>query len=79
MHSKHKLSALAASVSAPIPVAASMPAPALVAEEVQRPRKKPKKKQEYMPGVGTANYAFIIVLYQVPSSTYIYVCCKAKN
>ena len=55
----------AASVSAPFPAPASQPAPEPAAVEVERPRKKLRKKQEYVPGVGTANYAFIIVLYQV--------------
>ena len=35
-----------------------------IVEEAERPRKRAKKKQEYVPGVGTANYAFLIILYQ---------------
>jgi len=50
-------------VSGPISAPASAPVPAV--EEAERPRKKPKIAKEYVPGVGTANYAFIIILYQV--------------
>ena len=53
----------AASVSAPIPKPIPGPVPAV--EEAERPRKKARIAKEYVPGVGTANYAFIIILYQV--------------
>lgn len=30
-----------------------------------RPKKKARKQKEYIPGVGTAGYAFLITLFQV--------------
>ena len=42
----------------------AVPTAAAAAEDAERPRKRAKKKQEYVPGVGTANYAFLIILYQ---------------
>lgn len=40
------------------------------AQPPQNPRKRQKKaiKKEYVPGVGTANYAFMIALFQVSST-----------
>lgn len=35
------------------------------APEDTRPKKKVRKQKEYIPGVGTAGYAFLITLFQV--------------
>ncbi len=37
----------------------------MCASEEARPKKKARKHKEYIPGVGTAAYAFLITLFKV--------------
>ena len=43
--------------------------------EVPPAKRQKKKTKEYLPGVGTANYAFMIALFQAGSSSNLCACC----